>query len=78
MVRAIALAMPSIVKSRPAETASGLGGVGLAAAYIAGVRDPETLTYIGVIISFIPAVVASLIDGGGIVGWASAIFRGKR
>lgn len=65
------------MKKRPAETAGGLGGIGLAAAYLAGVRDPQALTYVGIVAGFLPAVVTALIDGGGLFGWARALWRGK-
>jgi hypothetical protein len=65
------------VKKRPAETAGGIAGAALAIAYLAGTRDPQTLTYVGIVAGFLPAVVTAIIDGGGVFGWVRKILRGR-
>jgi hypothetical protein len=62
---------------RPAETTAGAGSIALAVAYIAGVRDPETIAAVGVLIGLVPGAVTFLVDHGGIVGVAHAITKGR-
>lgn len=49
--------------TRPAEAAGGLVAAVGAAAYLAGVRDPEALAALAVLAGTLPGLVSSLIDG---------------
>lgn len=56
-------AVPQIVKNRPAETATPVAmAVAGLIAKIAGVEDPETVFYIAVVVSFVPAAITWLVN----------------
>lgn len=65
------------MKGRPAETAGGVGAIGLLVAFILGVDDPSTVVMLGAAIALLPALVTGLVDGGGVRGWVRKLWRGR-
>ena len=62
---------------RPAESAGVAGGIAALVARIAGVTDPDTITYIAIAIGVIPAAVTFVVTHGGLAGVWRLVIRGK-
>lgn len=67
--------MPS-PRSRPAETAGGLGAVATAIALAVGLST-EWVGAIGITAGLVPAAVTYLVNHGGVRGVAASIWRGR-
>lgn len=64
--------------NRPAETAGAGGAVAALVAFIAGVKDPQTIVYMTVAVGLIPGAVTALVLNGGIKGVARLLWRGRK
>ena len=55
--------VPSVVKERPAETATPITmAVALLIAKAVGIDDASTIAYIAIIVAFVPAAITWLVD----------------
>jgi hypothetical protein len=68
---------PSTSGTRPAELAGATGALALLISRVAGLNDPDVLMAIGVIAASTPAAVTAIVAGGGIRGYAHALWRGR-
>lgn len=50
-----------LVAARPAETGGIAGSIGLLVGRAAGIKDPDTLVAIGVVLGFVPAAITWLV-----------------
>lgn len=69
--------MTTRITSRPAETGSAAGTIGLLIAYVCGVDDTETILLIGSGLGLLPAVITTLVNNGGIVGIVKLLVKGR-
>ena len=65
------------MKGRPAESTAGVGSIALLIAVLLGVDDPNTIAVMGAGLGLIPAAVTLLVDGGGIRGIFTSLWRGR-
>ena len=66
------------MSGRPAETAGGVGSIGLLIAYVLGVHDPQTIAIIGAAVGLVPAAVTMLVNNGGVRGTVLKLWRGRQ
>jgi hypothetical protein len=67
----------TLTPARPAETMTGIAGIGGLLAIILGINDPEAIAAMFAALSVLPALVTGLITNGGIVGFGRRLLYGR-
>lgn len=65
------------MRTRPAETAGGLGAAATAVAALLG-ASTETVAAVGTLAGAVPAIVTAVVANGGVRGVARRVWFGRR